>query len=146
MTREEFNDITTVGELLYVASDVGCDDIEGSIYSSDARDDILNERMVDSAGDYSWREMLGLLNGWDDEGGYDWYLYDDWGDFRPLTDGDDDFENLKEELYEYMSDNDYFEDDEEFDEEFVEEVEIEESMEDWASDDFKTFVSEFQTI
>lgn len=146
MTREEFDSITTIEELLDAASDVGCDDIADSIYSSDARDDILNERMCNSVGDYTWREMLGLLNEWEDEGGYDWYFYNEWGDFRPITDGDDDFDNLKEELYEYMSENDYFEDDEEFDEEFVEEVEIEESMEDWASDDFKTFVSEFQVI
>lgn len=146
MTREEFDDITTVEELLDAASDVGCEDVADSIYSSDSRDDILNERMCSSVGDYTWREMLGLLNEWEDEGGYDWYFYNEWGDFRPITDGDDDFNNLKEELYEYMSENDYFEDDEEFDEEFVEEVEIEESMEDWTSDDFKTFVSEFQTI
>lgn len=146
MTREEFDSITTIEELLDTASDVGCDDIADSIYSSDARDDILNERMCNSVGDYTWREMLGLLNEWEDEGGYDWYFYNEWGDFSPITDGDDDFDNLKEELYEYMSENDYFEDDEEFDEEFVEEVEIEESMEDWASDDFKTFVSEFQVI
>lgn len=146
MTREEFNDITTVEELLDTASDVGCDDVEGSIYSSESRDDILNERMSDCVRDYTWREMLGLLNGWEDDGGYDWYVYDDWGDFRPLTDGDDEFESLKEELYEFMDENGDFEDDDEFDEEFVEEIEIEETMDEWTDDEFKEFVSEFQVI
>ena len=143
MTREEFNDITTVEELLDVAIDVGCDDVECKIYSSDARDDILSERMHDIASDYTWREMLGLLNGWNDDSGYDWYFYNEWGEFYPLTDGDEDFENLKEELSDYMLENEYFEDDEEFDEE----VEIEEATEEWSTDDGLTeFVSEFQVI
>ena len=146
MTREEFNDITTVEELVDTAADVGCDDVQEKIYSSDARDDILDERMADCVGDFTWREMLGVLNGWEDDGGYDWYIYDDWGDFRPLTDGDNDFENLKEDLYDFMSENECFEDDEEFDEEFVEEVEIEETMDEWTDDEFKEFVSEFQVI
>lgn len=147
MTREEFNSITTVFELVEAGEQYDFEETT-QIYSADSRDEVLDERLIDYARDDGWRDVLGLLRSWEDEGEYDWYYQDDdYYEFVGLEDGDHTFEAIKERLREYIVDDcGGFDDDDDFDEEFTKEVEIEQELESWADDEFKEFVSEFQIV
>lgn len=145
MTRDEFNRIDSVEELLDIARDCECYDVYDKVYSSDGRDDNLDESMYSYAEDYGWRDMLDMLRGWESEDGYEWYLYDEYGNYIGLEDDSYEFRELKAELLSYLSEGGYF-DEEDFDEEFVEEVGAEQAMEEWTDGEFENFVAEFQTI
>ena len=110
MTRQEFIDeVTTWSELLdfcYSENIDFCDDV----YSEDAKDDYFNSELVEMARNADdWRDLQSRLE--DIPDGYDYYINDDYDGFRGAD--DDDFDDHKDDILEYMDDNEYWDDDEE---------------------------------
>ena len=126
MTRNDFIDnVTTWGELKEICDDFGYD---LDVYDRGAYDDEVESDMSDRECD--WRELRDYLN--DLPTGYDYYRRNGWLDYYGLDD-DEDFQTEKDEVEEWMADNDYFDaedDDEEEDAEPVEEYADEEEPDD----------------
>lgn len=112
MTRQEFiDDVTSWWELLDFCEEESCDYCD-NIYSSDARDDEINEYELDDwARNYTWRQLLNILSDLDDD--YEYYRKDEYGEWESLDDYD--FDNYKDDVLRWADDNDVFEDDEEED-------------------------------
>lgn len=154
MTREEFDEITTVYELLDAAQNYGCEDVESVIYSEDSREYVLDERAYECARDEGWRDLLSMFQGWESEDGYDYYYEDDWCNFYPLEDGSAKFNELKETLLNYILDDCGFDDDDDdveidFDEAWGPDDEYNDDDDSGCSaaeDDLRSFVYEFQTL
>lgn len=109
MTRAEFyENVTTWWDLKNFCSDEQCD-ICDDIYDEEGRDDYINDCLMDWARNDSWTELLSKLE--DIPTGYDYYRYDDYGDWVGLDDGD--FDEIRDEVAEWMDDNGYWDDDEE---------------------------------
>ena len=109
MTRAEFfENVTSWWDLKDFCSDEQCD-ICDDIYDEEARDDYINECLIDWARNDSWTELLSRLE--DIPTGYDYYRYDDYGEWEGLVDGD--FDEIRDEVAEWMDDNGYWDDDEE---------------------------------
>lgn len=109
MTRAEFyENVTTWWDLKNFCSDEQCD-ICDDIYDEEGRDDYINDCLMDWARNESWTELLSRLE--DIPTGYDYYRYDDYGDWVGLDDGD--FDEIRDEVAEWMDDNGYWDDDEE---------------------------------
>jgi len=143
VTRQEFiDDVTTWSELLQFCYDEDYD--TDDIYSSDSRDDYINDQLMDWARNDSWREMLETLRDLEDGDGYDYYRHDDYDDWIGLCDGDGEFDSYKNAVLEWMDENEYWPDDddeEEEDEEYDDEEEAppaddDESFEEDDEDDF----------
>lgn len=120
MTRNEFlNDVITFGELKDFCYDYDCTMLE-DVYDEEGRDDYINECLMDWARDDSWQELYSRLDGIPT--GYDWYRYDDYGEWCGLDDGD--FEEYKDDVLEWGDDNDIWDEDEEEDDTdiFAEEI------------------------
>lgn len=107
MTRAEFIDtVNEWWELIDFCSDENCD-ICNDIYSDDERDDYINQRLSDIAGNAGdWRSLRDEL--YDITTGYDYYLYNDWTDWIGLT--DEDFEDYKQQVLLWMDNGDWWED------------------------------------
>lgn len=127
MTRTEFiENITTWYELLDFCSDEGCDWCE-NVYSEDAKDEHFDYNLVDMARNAgNWQDLLDTLN--DIPTGYDYYILDDYGDFRGAD--DDDFDSYKNDVLEWGDDHDIWEDEEEEAEDGEEEEVIDEEEDD----------------
>lgn len=110
MRREEFEEIRDFGELVRVAFDYGHDDLCEYYYSDEGLDDYINDEMQYYFEDYSWTEIRDMLNGIPQ--GYDWYYVDGLSEVYGISDDDDEFDCLYDNLYEAMIDNNEFEDDE----------------------------------
>ena len=115
MTRQEFLDnINDWDDLLGFCRDEECDICE-DIYDESDMDDYINEHLVDMASDasnwYSFRDNLSEI-----PSGAGWYLYNSYFDWDELT--DDDFEDYKSDVCDWMDDGGYW--DEEDDEYEVE--------------------------
>lgn len=109
MTRAEFyENVTTWWDLKDFCFDENCD-ICNDIYDEEGRDDYINECLIGWARNDSWTELLSRLE--DIPTGYDYYRYDDYGDWVGLDDGD--FNEIRDEVAEWMDDNGYWDDDEE---------------------------------
>lgn len=109
MTRAEFfENVTSWWDLKDFCSDEQCD-ICDDIYDEESRDDYINECLIDWARNDSWTELLSRLE--DIPTGYDYYRYDDYGEWEGLVDGD--FDEIRDEVAEWMDDNGYWDDDEE---------------------------------
>lgn len=109
MTRAEFfENVTSWWDLKDFCSDEQCD-ICDDIYDEGGRDDYINECLIDWARNDSWTELLSRLE--DIPTGYDYYRYDDYGEWEGLVDGD--FDEIRDEVAEWMDDNGYWDDDEE---------------------------------
>ena len=115
MTRQEFlDDVCDFSELRDFCYDNDCG-ICDDIYDDESKDDYINEHlsdMVDDADD--WQSLYRTLG--DIPTGYDYYRLDDYGDFNGLC--DDDFEDYKDEVLEWMDDNEYWDEDEDDEEEY----------------------------
>ena len=122
MKRSEFiHGVTTWYELLDVCYENSLSSCE-EIISEDSRNEYIDESLVDLARDNSWRDLMSILNSYDEDSGYDYYKYDEtYCVWRPLD--DDDFEDYKQYVLDEMDGNDYWdpEDDEEEVEDFEEE-------------------------
>ena len=102
MTRQDFIDnINYWSELLDFCSDEDCDVCE-DIYSEDARDDCIDEELVDMARNNNWRDMYNILDSIPD--GYDYYRQDNYGDWVGV---DDEFDDYKDQVLEWMDDGGY---------------------------------------
>ena len=116
MTRDEFiEDVTTWSELLSFCSDEGYE--TDDIYTSEDRDDYIDEDLVEMARNDSWRDVLSTLRDLEDDDGFEYYRRDDWNGWVGLSDGDDEFDSYKENVLEWMDDNGYWPGDEEDDDE-----------------------------
>lgn len=110
MTRQDFIDnINYWSELLDFCSDEDCDVCE-DIYSEDARDDCIDEELVDMARNNNWRDMYNILDSIPD--GYDYYRQDNYGDWVGV---DDEFDDYKDQVLEWMDDGGYWDDEEDED-------------------------------
>lgn len=108
MTRQYFIDnINYWSELLEFCSDEDCDVCE-DIYSEDARDDCIDEELVDMARNNNWREMYNILDSI--PGGYDYYRQDGYGDWVGV---DDEFDDYKDQVLEWMDDGGYWDEEDE---------------------------------
>lgn len=114
MTRQEFlDDVCSFDELRDFCYDNDCT-ICDDIYDDDSKDDYINERLSDMADDAdSWQSLYRTLE--DIPTGYDYYRLDDYGDFNGLD--DDDFEDYKNDVLEWMDNREYWEEDEDPEEE-----------------------------
>lgn len=112
MTRAEFVDsVTTWWELRDFCDDIQCDIMDGFM-DSDSRDEYIDESLVDMARTNTWREMLDALRDYDNESGYEYYVYDEYyGSYRGVS--DDEFEDFKQRVLEYADQNDEWEPEEE---------------------------------
>lgn len=110
MTRAEFyENVTTWRELKNFCSDEQCD-ICDDIYDERGRDDYINDCLMDWARNNSWTGLLSRLE--DIPTGYDYYQCDDYGDWVGLDDNDD-FDDIREEVVDWMDNNGYWDDEEE---------------------------------
>lgn len=115
MTRQEFlDDVCDFSELRDFCYDNDCG-ICDDIYDDESKDDYINEHLSDMADDAdSWQSLYRTLD--DIPTGYDYYRLDDYGEFNGLD--DDDFEDYKNDVLEWMDDNEYWDEDEEDEEEY----------------------------
>ena len=108
MTRQNFIDsINYWSELLEFCYDEDCDVCE-DIYSEDARDGRINEDLVDMARDNNWREMYDILDSIPE--GHNYYRQDGYGDWVGV---DDEFNDYKNQVLEWMDDGGYWEEEDE---------------------------------
>ena len=111
MTRQEFIDnIHYWSELIEFCSDNGCNYCE-DIYDSDAWNDYVNDDVAEMARHDGWRDILGVLQEYDELSGYDYYRRNDYGEWIGLD--DDDFESYKDDVCGWMDNNDYWDEEDE---------------------------------
>ena len=120
MTRDEFiNGINEWWELIDFCNNEDCDICE-DIYDEDERDDYINSNLYEIAEEAgNWCDLKETLEDIPTDDGY--YLCNGWTDWDWLD--DDDFRAYKNDVLEWMDDNDMWDDeeDEEYDEEFYDE-------------------------
>lgn len=106
MTKEEFDSIYTVDELLKVAKMYDCYSIADYILDGDARDEILMETFSDIVkGCSNWRTIKFTLLDWEEYDGFDYYYRDPSGEIFVLEDDSDLLYELKNELKDFIEDN-----------------------------------------
>lgn len=113
MTRIEFEEnVTEWWELMNFCSDNGCEEFVENVVDDDYRDEYIDEMLVDMARNNSWRDMLDILNDYYNDGGYDYYIYDEYyGRYQGAD--EDDFRRYKDEVYQHAIEHGLFDDDEE---------------------------------
>ena len=106
MTKEEFDSIYTVDELLKAAKMYDCYSIADYIFDGDARDEILMETLSDIVkGCSNWRTIKFTLLDWEEYDGFDYYYRDPSGEIFVLEDDSDLLYELKNELKDFIEDN-----------------------------------------
>lgn len=114
MTRDEFlESVNDWWELKDFCSEIGCEYCD-SIIDDDGLDEEVEYALGEYLRDYNWREIRDMLG--DIPTGYNWYRCDGSFDYVGLDDSD--FEDVKDEVYEWAFNNGYFDDDEEEGEEY----------------------------
>ena len=108
MTRQEFIDnVTCMSDLIEFCTDVDCD-LLCDVYDSEGRDDYINENLLcDWARECDWEEVRNILD--DIPTGYDYYYYD--GDWHGINEWE--FQDWKQQVFEWCDECDVFSDDEE---------------------------------
>lgn len=110
MTRAEFfENVTSWWELKDFCSEQRCE-LCDDVYDDESRDDYINEDLVDWARNDNWYDLRDRLNNLD--AGYDYWRLDDYGEWTGLDD-DDDLEEMKREVAEWVDDYGDWDDDEE---------------------------------
>lgn len=108
MTRQEFLDeITTWYDLIEWCNNHGCSYCD-NIYSDEARDEYINDNLVDMARDNDWYDLRDILCGLPT--GYDYWLRDEYGDWYGV---DDEFAEYFDEVLEWADENNEFDESEE---------------------------------
>ena len=135
MTANEFlENVNDYYDLKDFCSEVGCEYCD-DIVDDDTLDEDVEYALAEYRRDYNWREIRDVLNGIPT--GYDWYRCDGSFDYVGLDDSD--FEDSKDEVYEWALNNGYFDDevdeDGEYDDEVVEDGFYEEPEEDPVADE-----------
>lgn len=101
MTRQEFIDNTEYwSELIEVCSDYGCS-VCDDVYDSDQCDDWIDEHTEEWAENENWRELRDMLDAIPT--GYDYYRIDEYDNVHGLD--NQDFENYKSQVAEWMDDH-----------------------------------------
>ena len=108
MTRQEFEDICTMGELMDLCSDEGCWVCE-DVYYEDSYNDAVNEELSDRARNDCWTDVRDWLSELPD--GYNYYRRNYYGDWYGIDDYE--FDDYNNQVEEWMDENDRWEDDEE---------------------------------
>jgi len=130
MTRSYFVDyVTGWYELLDLCSDEGCNVCE-DIIDDDQLDEWVESDIQN--GSYNWRELRDFL--YDIPTGYDYYRCD--GSFDYVGMDDDDFEDYKERVLDWMDENGEWDDEEDEEEEKSFYPELEPEEEPAAQEDF----------
>mgnify|MGYP006988983649 CR=1 FL=1 len=126
MTRTQFEDeVRSWWELRDFCYEINCDVMDEFI-DDDARNESINEDLVDLARNNSWIEMLSILQGYDDESGYEYYIYDDYyGRYQGIS--DDEFYDYKQQVMDYADRYDAWDEEEEPEEPVDESVFTEEN-------------------
>lgn len=112
MTRREFEDeVTTWWELQDFCEEIRCNIMDGLI-DGDSRSAYIDEELVDLARNNTWTDLLSILQRYEDESGYEYYLYDEYyGEYRGISDYD--FDDYKQQVMEWADQNDAWEPEEE---------------------------------
>lgn len=114
MTRQEFiDDIEDFDDLIEVCSDYGCS-VCDDVYDSDQCDDWIDEHTEEWVENENWRDLRDMLTSIPT--GYDYYRVDGYDNIYGL--GDEDFENYKAEVLEWVDGNALWDDDGEEEEPF----------------------------
>ena len=109
MTRDEFyEEVASWYDLINFCSDNGCEDFVSDIYDEDARDEYINDCLVDWARSDTWTELYSRLE--DIPTGYEYYR-NEYGDWEGLDDGD--FDDIREEVAEWCDRNGIWDEEEE---------------------------------
>ena len=111
MTRREFDEIGSFGELQDVCRDYGCDYMDDYM-DDESMDTQICESITDALEHKVWYEVKELLDGIEFYG-EGWYRRDGEWDWEYVS--DDSLDDLKEEVREWMENHDCFEDDEDDD-------------------------------
>ena len=100
MTRREFEDeVTTWWELQDFCEEIRCNIMDGLI-DGDSRSAYIDEELVDLARNNTWTDLLSILQRYEDESGYEYYLYDEYyGEYRGISDYD--FDDYKQQVMEW---------------------------------------------
>ena len=115
MTRQEFIDyVTTWSDLLEFCYNENCYYCE-DVYDSNQWNGCIDDEVGEIITNNNWREVLRILQEYDDLSGYDYYRKDDYGEWHELD--DDDFDAYKDDVLEWGDNNDIWEEDEEEEEE-----------------------------
>ena len=125
MTRNEFIDnVNDFDALMEVCNDWGyeLDLYTSGDYDSEVEDDVSNR-------DCSWDDLRDYLN--DLPYGYEYYRRNGWLDYDGMD--DDEFQDYKDEVEEWMADNGYFDEEDEEDEDVADDY-IEDDEEDDADE------------
>lgn len=106
MTKEEFDSISTVEELLDVAKMYDCYSIADYILDEGAREEELAEKLVDMVRSCTSRgDLKFTLIDWEEYDGFEYYYKDPSGEILVLEDDSDLFYELKNELKDFIEDN-----------------------------------------
>lgn len=110
MTRDEFIEgVRCWHELIDFCYDYGCSYCE-NVYDDEQKDDYFNDDLVEMARNAdSWQDMLEELN--DIPDGHDYYIRDDYGDWRGA--GTDDFDEYKDDVLRWADDREVWDEDDE---------------------------------
>ncbi len=114
MTRQDFiDDVQYWSELIDFCYEEGCYVCE-DVYTSDQRDDRIDEGVSEMMRHNSWRTILDTLQTYDNQSGYEYYLLDGYGDWIGLD--DDDFTSYKDDVVDWMDNNGRWDDEDDEDE------------------------------
>lgn len=104
MKRSEFiENIDSWWELKDVNDDFGCGILD-DFMDAEARDEDIDDVLMDLARNNTWRDMYSILARYYDESGYDYYLYDTrYGEYRGID--EDDFDEYKQQILEWVDTN-----------------------------------------
>ena len=135
MTANEFlENVNDYYDLKDFCSDVGCEYCD-DIVDEDTMDEDIEYALDEYRRDYNWKEIRDLLS--EIPPGYDWYRCNSSFDYDGLDDSD--FDDSKDEVYDWAFNNGYFDDEEpeedEYNDEVIEDDFYEEPVEDPVADE-----------
>ena len=108
MTRNEFiENVTTWWELKDICGEYGCNYLD-DVYNDEERDEYIEDYLNHYANEHCWRDLRDRLCDIPDGDGFFQYNY--WDDWYEL--GNNDFENYKGDVLEWMDDNEMFDEEE----------------------------------
>ena len=112
MKRAEFEtEVTSWWELKDLCDEVGCEIMEDFI-DGDYRDEIIDDELVDLARNNTWQDLYRILSDYDDQSGYDYYIYDSYyGTYNGVS--NDEFEDYKQQVCEWMDQHDEWDEEDE---------------------------------
>ena len=106
MTKEEFDSISTVEELLDAANMYDCYSVSDYIFDEDAREDELAEKLAEMVKNHTSRgDLKFTLIDWEEYDRFEYYYKDPSGEILVLEDDSDLLYELKNELKDFIEDN-----------------------------------------